>query len=76
MKGRPAKRDKKEIREETHLTRPPRLEGKVNKASMRQKKKPKQELPVPHEKSPVKSQESHTRLQRKEYHLKSPKPKR
>lgn len=32
--ARPPKRDKREIREETQLTRPPRMEGVVKEAMM------------------------------------------
>ncbi|MBI4079848.1 hypothetical protein HY414_01285 [Candidatus Kaiserbacteria bacterium] len=41
MKLKPTKGDKREIREETHLTRPPRMEGKVKEAMMQPKRKRK-----------------------------------
>jgi len=37
----PPKADKQEMRQEMHLTRPPRLEGTVKNAKMYSKKKPK-----------------------------------
>lgn len=39
MKIRPTKGGKREVREEMHLTRPPRMEGKVKEAMMQPKKK-------------------------------------
>lgn len=41
MELRPTKGDKREIREETRLTRPPRMEGKVKEAMMQPKRKRK-----------------------------------
>lgn len=41
MKSRPTKGDKQEIRRETRLTRPPRMEGKVKEAMMAKRKKKK-----------------------------------
>ncbi len=41
MRSRATKGDKREIREETHLTRPPRMEGAVKEAMMKAAKKPK-----------------------------------
>ncbi|MBI4093420.1 hypothetical protein HY417_00495 [Candidatus Kaiserbacteria bacterium] len=43
MLRRSLKGDKSEIRRETHLTRPPRLEGKVKEAMMQPRKKRKRE---------------------------------
>ncbi|MBI2610453.1 hypothetical protein HYW60_00740 [Candidatus Kaiserbacteria bacterium] len=39
MKLKPTKGDKREIREVSHLTRPPRLEGKTKEAMMQPKRK-------------------------------------
>ena len=41
MGQRPTKGDKREIRQRMHLTRPPRLEGKVKNAMMYSEKKEK-----------------------------------
>ena len=41
MNIRPTKGDKREIRQETYLTRPPRMEGKVKEAMMQSVRKPK-----------------------------------
>ena len=62
------KGDKREVREELHLTRPPRLEGKVKNAMMNPKKKKKQ---TPHKKMVSKKQRGYSEGQRKDYQLKS-----
>lgn len=42
MRQRKPKGDKREIRQETRLTRPPRMEGKVKEAMMQPKRKKRQ----------------------------------
>lgn len=66
--------DKREARQEMHLTRPPRMEGVVKEAMMQPKKK-KKAAPKP-KKKVAKTQASNTSAQRKQYQLKTPKPKR
>ncbi len=67
---RPTKGDKKEVREEMRLTRPPRLEGVVKNAKLKPKKKPKR--PKPKKRISGKPQ-SYSAKERKAYHLKSKK---
>src|SRR3989344_6848807 len=68
MKPKPTKGDKREIRQETRLTRPPRMEGKVKEAMMQPVRKPK--------KTGKKARRSHekqglTAQERKNYQLRS-----
>lgn len=44
MKLKPTKGDKQEIRQETRLTRPPRMEGKVKEAMMQPVRKKKRRI--------------------------------
>ncbi len=67
--NRPTRGDKREVREETHMTRPPRMEGKVKEANMKTKKK-KPRVKVAKK---VSSKQGITDAQRKAYHLKSAK---
>lgn len=68
MKVAPTKGDKREIREKTHLTRPPRLESVVREAKM---------LPVPKKRragkkpSAARKPRGITEQQRKDYQLRS-----
>jgi len=76
MKPGRAKAGTKEIRETSQRTRPPRMEGVVKEAGMKEiKKKPKKPVGSVH-KAQGKGQDSHTRDELKSYHMKSPKPKR
>ena len=73
MKNKPTKGDKREIRQEMHMTRPPRMEGAVKEARMKDtKKKP---VAKPKKKAVAKTQSTHTEAERKGYHLKTPKQK-
>ena len=67
---RPAKRDKKEIKEGMHLARPPRLEGMIGKVRTRAVRKPPRTAPrTPAARKP----QGYTARQRKEYQLPSKK---
>ena len=68
IEASPTKGDKREIRQETHLTRPPRLEGQVKNAMMNPEKKKKQ---VAQKKAVSKKQRGYSEGQRKDYQLKS-----
>lgn len=68
MRRAETKGDKDEVRQETHLTRPPRLEGKVKNAKMNPVKKKKR---ADSKKSAPKKQRDLSEKQRKEYQLKS-----
>lgn len=59
---------KKEIREKTHLVRPPRLEAVVSKAKLRKEKKKRR---PPTNKPGPKKPQSYTAKQRKDYQLRS-----
>ena len=77
MKGRRTKADKRDVRRDMHLTRPPRLEGVVKEAKMQPKRKKKKIAPKEQGSAVTgKGQDSRTHEERKQYHLKSPKPKR
>jgi len=67
-KRRPTKGDKKEIREETRLTRPPRMEGKVKEAMMQPVRKPKK---VGEKKIAPRARKGYSDRQRKDYQLRS-----
>ena len=63
---RPTKGDKREIRQETHLTRPPRMEGKVKEAMMQPRRK-KKRIAV---KAPLaRKARGYTEEERKDYQL-------
>lgn len=64
---RPTKGDKREIRQETHLTRPPRLEG-VAKERVQPKRKPKTKKPA---RRALRKARSYSAQQVKEYQLRS-----
>ncbi|OGG56934.1 hypothetical protein A3D71_02500 [Candidatus Kaiserbacteria bacterium RIFCSPHIGHO2_02_FULL_55_20] len=68
MKLQTTKSDKRSIRRAMHLTRPPRMEGRVKEAMMqpvRKKKAAVKRTGVP------KKIQGYTEKQRKDYHLKS-----
>lgn len=66
--ARPTKGDKKEVRQEMHLTRPPRLEGVVKERMMQPKRKKKRTKRA--RITPKKAQGSGAQ-ERKDYQLKS-----
>lgn len=66
---KPTKGDKKEVREETHLTRPPRLEGVVQNRGIKPIRKPKKKRL----KQRVHKPQADSELQRRQYHLRSKK---
>lgn len=68
MTPRPNKVTKAELRKETRLTRPPRLEGKVKEANMQPVRKPKH--PHAQAKTARKAQ-GYSDQERKDYQLKS-----
>ncbi len=68
MRQRKTKGDKREVREEMHLTRPPRLEGVVKNAKSKPKKKPKKVKVV---RARAKKEQGLSEHERKQYHLKS-----
>lgn len=68
MKQRPTKGDKKEVREEGHLTRPPRLEGKVKEAKMRSVRKRRKTRAKARR---MRKPQGYTEKQRKDYQLTS-----
>jgi len=62
------KSDTSEMRTEMHLTRPPRLEGKVKNAKQKPKKKPKHVKP----KQPkARKSQTYSAKERKDYQLRS-----
>ncbi|HEY4527186.1 MAG TPA: hypothetical protein VJK53_05090 [Candidatus Paceibacterota bacterium] len=67
-KRRPTKGDKREVRQETHLTRPPRMEGKVKEAMMRPVRKQKKARTT---QSAPSTKRSYSKRQRKDYQLRS-----
>ncbi len=67
---RPTKGDKKEMQQNMHLTRPPRLEGVVKNAKLEPKKKPKRPRPT---KEVSRKPQDYSASERKDYHLKSKK---
>src|SRR3989344_657133 len=68
MKPKPTKGDKREIRQETRLTRPPRMEGKVKEAMMQPIRKPKK---VGKKKIASRARRGYSDRQRKDYQLRS-----
>lgn len=65
---RPAKGDKREVRQEMAPTYPPRLEGKVKNVGIKPKKKKKRiRKPI----AKLRKPQSYSAEQRKNYHLKS-----
>ncbi len=68
MHRRSNKNTKRELRQEIHLTRPPRLEGKAKNAAMELVKKEKKTKPV--KRGSQKSQ-GYGDAQRRDYQLKS-----
>ncbi len=68
MRHNPPKGDKREVRQETHLTRPPRLEGKVKNVMMNPVRKKKQ---VVRTKAVPKKQRGYSERERKDYQIKS-----
>ncbi|HEY4487755.1 MAG TPA: hypothetical protein VI483_03265 [Candidatus Paceibacterota bacterium] len=68
LKHRPTKGNKKEIREETRLTRPPRMEGKVKEAMMQPVRKPKK---MRKKESISPKKKGYSERQRKDYQLRS-----
>ncbi len=68
MKLQPTKSDKQSIRRRTHLTRPPRMEGRVKEAMMQPIRKTKRAAaPAAAKRKP----QGYTAKQRKDYQLKS-----
>ncbi len=68
MKSRLPKGDTQEIRQETRLTRPPRMEGRVKEAMMQPKRKPKAARKTA---GIAKKAQGYSERQRKDYQLKS-----
>ncbi len=75
MRNKTPKRNKREMRQSMHLTRPPRMEGVVKNAKMQTKKKPKKAPTLKQKKGETKVQSEHRDAQRKDYQLRTPKPK-
>lgn len=68
MKPKATKGDKREIRQETQLTRPPRMEGKVKEAMMQPVRKQKKRTTKSRRAGKTKG---YTAKQRKDYQLRS-----
>lgn len=68
MKLKPTKGDKREVRQETRLTRPPRMESKVKEAMMQPVRKPKTARKTA---GAAKKAQGYSETQRKDYQLKS-----
>lgn len=68
MRSRPTKGDKKDIRQEMHLTRAPRMEGAVKEAMMQPVRKKRRAAAKT---APKRKPQGYTDGERKDYQLKS-----